>query len=180
MRHVILILFVSLLATSCTTKSAPNQYEETLAAIETTALAQIIETAVVKTATALSMSAETFNTPLSSTPKPQQTINFNTAIPTNDRTTDVMDCTQTEVYLGDTVTCKLDRSYCVYLWDVQHHPTYCYDAPYPNHSFTLLIWHTTWASEYDGHCIIVEGLVSLYEGKPRIVADSPSQVSFCP
>jgi hypothetical protein len=79
---------------------------------------------------------------------------------------------------GETVTCRIARAHCDYRPDVGGEPTFCNDAPFPNHDFTLLVWEHDW-SDYDGQCLIVTGFVSRYEGKPQIVAESRSQVSLC-
>ena len=104
----------------------------------------------------------------SSTPRPTKT-----AKPS------FMDCWKADSYAGNTVTCQIDRAYCSFRPDIGGSPTYCNDAPYPSHSFTLLVWGSDW-SDYDGKCLIVEGFVSRYNGKPQIVAEYRSQVSKCP
>ncbi len=81
-------------------------------------------------------------------------------------------------YVGQTTTVRIDRAYCSYRADINGQPTFCNDAPYPNHDFTLLVWGSDW-SDYDGHCLLVSGYVSRYKGKPQIIAESRSQVSLC-
>jgi len=80
--------------------------------------------------------------------------------------------------VGETVTCRIAKAHCEYRPDVTGRPTFCNDAPFPYHDFTLLVWERDW-SDYDGDCIIVTGFVSRYEGRLEIVAESRSQVSLC-
>jgi hypothetical protein len=89
-----------------------------------------------------------------------------------------LSCSDAGSLVGQTVTCRMQRPYCSYRPDVNGAPTFCNDAPYPGHTFTLLVWGEDW-SRYDGVCIDVTGLVVRYKGKPEIVADDPSQVSPC-
>ena len=80
---------------------------------------------------------------------------------------------------GEIVECKIERAYCSYQPATSGSPTFCNDEPYPNHNFTLLVWGEDW-SDYDGKCIIVNGFVSLYQGRPQIEAFGRSQISTCP
>lgn len=89
---------------------------------------------------------------------------------------DVGQCRDAPV--GEVVTCRIARAHCDYRPDVGGEPTFCNDAPFPNHDFTLLVWEHDW-SDYDGQCLIVTRFVSRYEGKPQIVAEIRSQVSLC-
>ncbi len=79
---------------------------------------------------------------------------------------------------GTFVTCRIGRAYCSYRPDINGEPTFCNDAPFPTHSFTLLVWGQNW-SDYDGGCLLVTGEVTRFEGKPQIVATSRSQVGTC-
>jgi len=79
---------------------------------------------------------------------------------------------------GTFVTCRIGRAYCSYRQDINGDPTFCNDAPFPSHSFTLLVWGQNW-SDYDGRCLLVTGQVTRFEGKPQIVATSRSQVETC-
>ncbi len=80
--------------------------------------------------------------------------------------------------MGTTVVCRIALAHCSYREDVSGSPTFCNDAPYPTHEFTLLVWGEDW-SDFDGRCLIVTGYLSRYQGQPQIVAESRSQVSFC-
>ncbi len=117
------------------------------------------------------------------TPIPTRTVSP-TRIPTSIPTTKpipteaIMQCWQAYKYVGSWQTCKIIRAYCVFRPDVNEDPTFCNDAPYPNHDFTLVVWGQNW-SDYDGKCLIVSGYISMFEGKPQIVAESRSQVSSC-
>jgi len=91
----------------------------------------------------------------------------------------LMQCRDTINYLEHNVTCIINRAYCSYLPDVNQSPTFCNDAPYPSHGFTLVVWGND-CSYYDGQCLVVNGIVTLYNDKPQIEAESCSQVSNCP
>ena len=77
------------------------------------------------------------------------------------------------------MTCRIQRAYCSYRPNVSGDPTFCNDAPYPNYNFTLLVWGSDW-SDYNGQCLVIRGVVSVYGGKPQIEAGSRSQISLCP
>lgn len=81
-------------------------------------------------------------------------------------------------YIGQIVTVQIDRAYCSYRPDINGSPTFCNDAPYPAHDFTMLVWDQDW-SDYDGRCVCVYGEVTPYKGKPQIVLESRSNVSLC-
>jgi hypothetical protein len=71
----------------------------------------------------------------------------------------------------------IDRSYCSYNKNLKGSPTFCNDAPYPTNNFTFLIWGED-LSRYDGKCLIVNGTVTLYKGKPEIIG-TESSLSIC-
>jgi len=79
---------------------------------------------------------------------------------------------------GAFVTCQIGRAYCSYRPDVNGRPTFCNDAPFPGHSFTLLVWGQNW-SDFDGRCLLVTGPITTFEGKRQFEATSRSQVAFC-
>ena len=79
---------------------------------------------------------------------------------------------------GTFVTCQIGRAYCSYRPDVNGRPTFCNDAPFPGHSFTLLVWGQNW-SDFDGRCLLVTGPITTFEGKRQFEATSRSQVAFC-
>lgn len=74
---------------------------------------------------------------------------------------------------------RIERASCSYHPDIDGQPTFCNDQPYPNHEFTLLVWGEDWRF-LDGKCLLVQGDIDLYEGKPEIIADSLDQVFECP
>jgi uncharacterized protein YraI len=90
----------------------------------------------------------------------------------------VLLCSRTAAYVSQQVTCKIPRAYCSYQPATSGSPTFCNDAPYPSNSFALVVWDQDW-SDYDGKCIVVSGLVSIYRGKPQIEVSSRSQVVYC-
>ena len=79
---------------------------------------------------------------------------------------------------GTFATCRIERADCDYRPDISGQPTFCNDAPFPSHSFTLLVWGEDW-SDYDGRCLVVTGEVTRFRGLPQIVATSRSQVETC-
>ena len=81
-------------------------------------------------------------------------------------------------YIGEVVRVRIENAVCTYRPDVNGSPTFCNDKPYPNHTFTLVVWGQDW-SYLDGGCITVRGEVQEFEGKPEIVAESTDQVSLC-
>ena len=81
-------------------------------------------------------------------------------------------------FLGEYVTVSIEKVSCSYRPDINGTPTFCNDRPYPNHTFTLLVWGQDWGF-LDGECILVAGVVSVYNGKPQIIAETLDQVSFC-
>jgi DNA/RNA endonuclease YhcR with UshA esterase domain len=67
-------------------------------------------------------------------------------------------------------------------------PTFInFDKPYPNHTFTTLIWgdkrdRFNPAAEVQfgsGKRVCVTGLVEMYRGKPEIVVSTPDQIKVC-
>jgi hypothetical protein len=87
-----------------------------------------------------------------------------------------MECS--EAPLGENVTCIIQKAYCSYKPSIKGNPTFCNDAPYPNHNFTLLVWGQDW-TKFDGECLNVTGYIHLYKGNPQIEATSESQVRIC-
>jgi len=113
------------------------------------------------------------------TPRPPTPTSTSTPIPTPESCgSHAIPSEQAENYIGQIVTVQMDRAYCSYHPDVKGSPTFCNDAPYPTHDFTMLVWSQDW-SDYDGRCICVYGKVTLYEGKPEIVLESRSNVYPC-
>ena len=86
------------------------------------------------------------------------------------------DCSRAKA--GTFTTCRIERADCDYRPDISGEPTFCNDAPFPSHSFTLLVWGEDW-SDYDGRCLVVTGEVTRFRGLPQIVATSRSQVETC-
>jgi len=82
-------------------------------------------------------------------------------------------------YVRKVMLVRLDPAYCTYEPEVSGSPTFCNDQPYPNHTFTMVVWDQDW-SYLDGKCIVVEGEIEIYEGRPEIIAESLDQVYECP
>ncbi|MGE3907817.1 MAG: hypothetical protein AB7K36_00590 [Chloroflexota bacterium] len=61
-------------------------------------------------------------------------------------------------------------------------PTFLNDAPYPNHVFTAVVWGNVRRQfqsppeSWQGKALCVTGPVELYQQRPQIVVDSPSQL----
>ena len=88
-------------------------------------------------------------------------------------------CSAVGEKVGQSLTCRILNAYCDYRPNQRGKPTFCYDAPFPHHNFTLLVWGSDW-SDLDGKCVDVTGMVDRNRGKPEITAESRSQVSVCP
>lgn len=95
--------------------------------------------------------------------------------PTPEPTKALLLCSQAKV--GQVTTCMIERGYCSYKPSVKGSPTFCNDRQYPMHTFTFLAWGED-LSAYNGSCMIVSGLVKLYDGKPQIVG-SGSSIRSC-
>ena len=106
---------------------------------------------------------------ISSTQKSQQT---------SDVSKPIIFCRDTDKYVGEYVTCKISRAYCSYQSNIDGNPTFCNDAPYPNHDFTYLIWGKDFSS-HNGQCLIVSGYISMYNGKPQIETENDPNYSVC-
>ena len=85
---------------------------------------------------------------------------------------------QASTHIGEVVTVRIERADCSFQPDVNGSPTFCNDKPYPNHTFTLVVWGQDW-SFLDGGCLLVTGEVQEFNGKPEIVADSTDQIALC-
>lgn len=113
------------------------------------------------------------------TPRPVPTnTKKKTATPYVIPTQTIILCANAPANTGKLITCKIPRAYCTYDPSSPGDPTFCNDARYPNHHFTLVVWGSDW-SDLDGYCLLVSGYVTTYQGKPQIEATSRSQVSFC-
>jgi hypothetical protein len=61
-------------------------------------------------------------------------------------------------------------------------PTFLNDAPYPNHVFTAIVWGRDRAQfqpaleSYQGKPLCVTGPVELFQQRPQVVVNSPSQL----
>jgi hypothetical protein len=85
---------------------------------------------------------------------------------------------QAAVHIGEVTTVRIEKADCSYLPDVNGSPTFCNDQPYPNHTFTMVVWGQDW-SFLNGGCILVTGEIQEFEGKPEIIVESTSQFSLC-
>ncbi|MFN2145314.1 MAG: hypothetical protein ACK2T7_08160 [Anaerolineales bacterium] len=81
-------------------------------------------------------------------------------------------------HLEEVITVRVEVSYCSYKSSVNGSPTFCNDQPFPNHSFTYLIWGED-LSHLDGQCVLVSGRIVEYDGKPQIVLENEDQVTPC-
>lgn len=81
-------------------------------------------------------------------------------------------------YLGTNIRVRVETAYCSFQADINGTPTFCNDQLYPNHNFTFLIWGED-LSSFDRKCVIVEGKVELFQGKPQIEISSEEEIYFC-
>lgn len=81
-------------------------------------------------------------------------------------------------YVGEFISVRLESAQCSFQSSVNGTPTFCNDLPFPNHNFTFLVWGEDW-SAFNNTCVVVEGLVELYQGKPQIEVTSQGQVANC-
>ncbi len=96
----------------------------------------------------------------------------------NDFGSDIMFCADTDSMVGEYAFCKIPIAFCSYQPSEAGSPTFCNDKPYPNNDFTLVVWDQDW-SDYDGRCILVDGIVTTYGGNPQIIATDRRQVQDC-
>jgi hypothetical protein len=87
-------------------------------------------------------------------------------------------CSEAGSAVDQTITCRIEQAYCSYHPEIQGSPTFCNNAAYPGHSFTLLVWGEDW-SQFDGQCLDVTGVVTVYDRKPQIETKTLSQVRVC-
>jgi hypothetical protein len=81
-------------------------------------------------------------------------------------------------YVGEFISVRLESAQCSFQASINGTPTFCNDLPFPNHNFTFLVWGQDW-SAFNKTCVVVEGLVELYQGKPQIEVTSQGQVANC-
>jgi len=94
-------------------------------------------------------------------------------------TSEVSGYKECKTFSSGYVTCRIQKAYCSYQPSVNGQPTYCNDAPYPDHSFTYLVWGQD-VSYLNGHCLLVKGEISYYNGKPQITWNNNSGfVGYC-
>jgi hypothetical protein len=101
-----------------------------------------------------------------------------TNIPQSSLTRYVVPCFETANRIGDYISCRVERAYCDYLPALEGSPTICSDRPYPDQSFTLIVFGADW-SDYEGRCLLITGFLEIDRGLLQIQADSRSQVSYC-
>ena len=112
---------------------------------------------------------ETLYVPVSTPTERRQENQIDTTLP----------CSMMSDHVGELVKCKIPRAHCSYQPATAGSPTFCNDEPYPNNEFTLVIWGFDW-SNADGDCMIVEGIISTYQGKPQIEFEADQvNVSHC-
>ena len=90
----------------------------------------------------------------------------------------VASCFEVADRIGDHITCRMERAYCDYLPALEGHPTFCSDRPYPDQTFTLVVYGEDW-SDYDGQCLVVSGYLQIASGALQIQALKRDQVSNC-
>jgi uncharacterized protein YraI len=111
------------------------------------------------------------NAPVSTTSENSPTIQ-----PSSSNQT-IQDCNTMWGSVGNVVTCKLPRAYCVFTEFDSGDVTFCNDYTFPNHSFTFVSWYRN-LTKYNGKCLILNGQLSTYEGKLQIVGNLQN-LSIC-
>jgi hypothetical protein len=101
-----------------------------------------------------------------------------TILPQSTESRHVIPCFETADRIGDHISCRLEKAYCNDLPATTDSPKSCYDRPYPDHIFTLILSAEDW-NDYDGQCIIVSGYLEISRGTLQIQALRRSQVSPC-
>lgn len=86
--------------------------------------------------------------------------------------------TEAIAHVGEEIQVKLESAQCSFQAGVSGTPTFCNDQPYPNHNFTFLVWGEDW-SFLDQSCVVVQGIVDLYQEKPQIQVSDSVQVWAC-
>ena len=84
---------------------------------------------------------------------------------------------------GRSATVAIARVDASYQANVRGQPTFLNDAPYPNHVFTAVIWGNNRRQfnpppegAWQGKALCVTGPIELFQQKPQIVVESPSQL----
>ena len=96
-----------------------------------------------------------------------------------------VDSAQADKYVGKSATVEVKRAYCSYQAGTRGSPTFCNDARFGSHHFTMVVWgadRKAWnpaPESWDGKCFRVTGTVSTFRGKPQIEAKEPTQVKVC-
>jgi hypothetical protein len=81
-------------------------------------------------------------------------------------------------FLGQVITVRVELSHCAYKPNINGSPTFCNDKPYPDHSFTYLVWGKDF-SRFDQLCVLVSGEIVEYDGKQQIVVEEEDQITPC-
>jgi len=102
----------------------------------------------------------------------------NTRVPPT-KTQAVIQIDECKNFSSGYVTCRIQNAICSYKPSVKGSPTFCNDAVYPGNTFTYLVWGND-VSYLNNHCIVVQGNIKIYRGKPEIEANSNSGfVDYC-
>ena len=99
---------------------------------------------------------------------------------------DYITTTDAANYIGQEKTVCGRVASTKYAYFANGEPTFLnFDRPYPNHTFTAVIWGKDRSkfsnppeSYYNGKFICVHGLISSYRGIPQIVVRDPSQITI--
>jgi hypothetical protein len=97
-------------------------------------------------------------------------------VPVTDTPEPIRECRE---FTTGLVTCRIQKAYCSYHPSTNGKPTFCNDGKYPNYHFTYLVWGKD-ASSLDGHCLILNGKIEIYKGKPEVTSeDNSGFVDYC-
>lgn len=112
------------------------------------------------------------STPVQQTPEPTL------QLPTDEKEQSWVWAVDAADHVGEYLQVRVETAHCTYRAGVNGTPTFCNDQPFPNHNFTFLVWGQDW-SYLDQTCVIVQGVVDIYQGKPQIEVSSIDNVSNC-
>ncbi|NIV13116.1 MAG: hypothetical protein GWN62_18075 [Aliifodinibius sp.] len=115
---------------------------------------------------------------VTATPGPQDTETLQPTLTVVEESAEWVNSSEALNYVGSKTRVKVTSAQCSFQEGINGSPTFCNDQPFPDHNFTFLVWGQDW-SHLDKKCVIVEGLVELYEGKPQIEVSDLDQVFSC-
>lgn len=86
-------------------------------------------------------------------------------------------CSDAMYYVGEHITCFINYAYCDYYPETSGKPTFCNNIPYPDQTFTVVLWNRD-GSILNGRCIWVSGRVVMFDGLPQMVVQPEEAFNF--